>query len=225
MHCGTVRIRDLSSLPRYIDHDGDTSDGMSYAGTERWNWTIIDERFASGHVRATALSMNVQSRVGWGFRPLSVNAGMIAGWTLAKLSGLLKRMGTETQLTHYGPFLHENSDGWLARERVGRRFLPLSLVAAPLLYLCPWCTTSCLCDTLLDGCLHWTSSTPWPGSDGVAGCGEWVVFVGGWWSVATWQQLTMIGASVEMRRMSVVEDFIVVRLYRVSQLFGPRWLT
>ena len=31
-------IRDLSSLPRYIDHDGDTvrgtsSDGMSYAGT------------------------------------------------------------------------------------------------------------------------------------------------------------------------------------------------
>ena len=35
----TVRpIRDLSSLPRYIDHDGDTvrgtsSDGMSYAGT------------------------------------------------------------------------------------------------------------------------------------------------------------------------------------------------
>ena len=64
MHCGTIRIRDLSSLPRYIDHDGDTSDGMSYAGTERWNWTIIDERFASGHVRATALSMNVQSRVG-----------------------------------------------------------------------------------------------------------------------------------------------------------------
>ena len=36
---GTVRpLRDLSSLPRYIDHDGDTvrgtsSDGMSYAGT------------------------------------------------------------------------------------------------------------------------------------------------------------------------------------------------
>ena len=41
-------------------------------------------------------------------------------------------MSTETQPTHSGLFLHENSYGWLARERVGRRFLPLSLVAVPL---------------------------------------------------------------------------------------------
>ena len=39
--------------------------------------------------------------------------------------------------------------------------------------------------------------------------------------MTTWQQLTMSGASMEMRRVSVVEDFIVVRLYKVSQSF---WL-
>ena len=45
---------------------------------------------------------------------------------------LFERPGTETLVLPIGgTFLHENSEGRLAREGVGRVFLPLSLVAVP----------------------------------------------------------------------------------------------
>ena len=45
---------------------------------------------------------------------------------------LFERLGTETLDLPIGGFiLHENSEGRLAREGVGRVFLPLSLVAVP----------------------------------------------------------------------------------------------
>ena len=59
------------------------------------------------------------------FQPLSVNVGRIARWMLVNTIGLFfERLGTETlDLPTGGFILHENSEGRLAREGVGRVFL------------------------------------------------------------------------------------------------------
>ena len=88
-------------------------------------------------------------------------------------------MGTETQLTHYGFFLHENSYGWLAQERVGRRFLPLSLVAVPLpeavvaAFVIPYWTVAYIEHLLLHalGGMEWLAAVS--GSSSSVGDEEW----------------------------------------------------
>ena len=76
--------------------------------------------------------MSVQSRVGWVFQPLSVNVGSIARWMLVNTIGLFLREWAQRHWTYpLVVFLHENLEGRLAREGVGRVFLRLSLVAVP----------------------------------------------------------------------------------------------
>ena len=70
-----ILVHDLSSLPRFIDHDretvrGTSSDGMSYAGT------VVRGVGPSTRLRLSNYLFNNEriSKVGWVFHPLSVTA-------------------------------------------------------------------------------------------------------------------------------------------------------